>query len=168
MNSFFAEYAADSRNSRRIALGGGDRGIKTVFGRIVERLRFASRRNGCFDGNFCADFHSQVCKSEAYSVSLDRSVCVSRSFELINPPAINISAVFFTGIFPAFEEGGAFRNSIPSAREIQEMAFGSKTAGKRVAGSFNMRGVTVTTQKRSIVFGGCTVWLLTRILTNYN
>ncbi len=28
-----------------------------------------------------------------------------------------------------------------------------------------MRGVTVTTQKRSIVFGGCTVWLLTRILT---
>ncbi|WP_418190678.1 hypothetical protein, partial [Alistipes putredinis] len=74
MNSFFAEYAADSRNSRRIALGGGDRGIKTVFGRIVERLRFASRRNGCFGGNFYADFHSQVCKSEAYSVSLDRSV----------------------------------------------------------------------------------------------
>ncbi|WP_276677621.1 hypothetical protein, partial [Alistipes sp.] len=105
MNSFFAEYAADSRNSRRIALGGGDRGIKTVFGRIVERLRFASRRNGCFGGNFYADFHSQVCKSEAYSVSLDRSVSASRSFELINPPAINISAVFLR-YFPAFEEGG--------------------------------------------------------------
>ena len=42
---------------RRIALGGGDRGIKTVFGRIVERLRFAFRRNGCFGGNFCANFH---------------------------------------------------------------------------------------------------------------
>ena len=41
------------RNPRRIALGGGDRGIKTVLGRIVERLRFASRRNGCFGGNFC-------------------------------------------------------------------------------------------------------------------
>ena len=54
MNSSFAEYAADSRNPRRIALGGGDRGIKTVLGRIVERLRFASRRNGCFGGNFCA------------------------------------------------------------------------------------------------------------------
>ena len=54
MNSFFAEYAADSRNPRRIALGGGDRGIKTVFGRIVERLRFASRRNGCFGGDFRA------------------------------------------------------------------------------------------------------------------
>ena len=40
-----------------IALGGGDRGIKTVFGRIVERLRFAFRRNGCFGGNFCANFH---------------------------------------------------------------------------------------------------------------
>jgi len=105
MNSFFAEYAADSRNPRRIALGGGDRGIKTVLGRIVERLRFASRRNNRFDGNFCADFHSQVCKSEAYSVSLDRSVSVSRSFELINPPAINISAVFLR-YFPAFEEGG--------------------------------------------------------------
>lgn len=52
MNSFFAEYAADSRNPRRIALGGGDRGIKTVLGRIVERLRFAFRRNGCFGGNF--------------------------------------------------------------------------------------------------------------------
>ena len=39
MNSSFAEYAADSRNPRRIALGGGDRGIKTVLGRIVERLR---------------------------------------------------------------------------------------------------------------------------------
>ena len=95
---------------------------------------------------------------------MDRSVSVSRSFELINPPAINILAVFLR-YFPAFEEGEAFRNSIPSAREIQEIAFGSKTAGKRVAGSFNMRGVTVTTQKRSIVFGGCTVWLLTRILT---
>ena len=105
MNSFFAEYAADSRNPRRIALGGGNRGIKTVLGRIVERLRFASRRNNRFDGNFCADFHSQVCKSEAYSVSLDRSVSVSRSFELINPPAINISAVFLR-YFPAFEEGG--------------------------------------------------------------
>ena len=105
MNSFFAEYAADSRNPRRIALAGGGRGIKAVFGRIVERLRFASRRNGCFGGNFCADFHSQVCKSEAYSVSLDRSVSVSRSFELINPPAINISAVFLR-YFPAFEEGG--------------------------------------------------------------
>ena len=105
MNSFFAEYAADSRNPRRIALGGGDRGIKTVFGRIVERLRFASRRNNRFGGNFCADFHSQVCKSEAYSVSLDRSVSVSPSFELINPPAINISAVFLR-YFPAFEEGG--------------------------------------------------------------
>ena len=128
MNSFFAEYAADSRNSRRIALGGGDRGIKTVFGRIVERLRFASRRNGCFGGNFYADFHSQVCKSEAYSVSLDRSVSVSRSFELINPPAKSSSAVFLR-YFPAFEEGGeAFRNSIPSAREIQEMAFGSKNS----------------------------------------
>uniref|UniRef100_UPI003FEF9312 hypothetical protein n=1 Tax=Alistipes putredinis TaxID=28117 RepID=UPI003FEF9312 len=54
MNSSFAEYAADSRNPRRIALGGGDRGIKTVLGRIVERLRFASRRNGCFGGNFRA------------------------------------------------------------------------------------------------------------------
>ena len=127
MNSFFAEYAADSRNSRRIALGGGDRGIKTVFGRIVERLRFASRRNGCFGGNFYADFHSQVCKSEAYSVSLDRSVSASRSFELINPPAINILAVFLR-YFPAFEEGEAFRSCIPSAREIQEIAFGSKNS----------------------------------------
>ena len=127
MNSFFAEYAADSRNPRRIALAGGGRGIKAVFGRIVERLRFASRRNGCFDGNFYADFHSQVCKSEAYSVSLNRSVSVSRSFELINPPAINISAVFLR-YFPAFEEGEAFRSCIPSVREIQEIAFGSKNS----------------------------------------
>ena len=35
MNSFFAEYAADSRNPRRIALGGGDRGIKT-YGHEIE------------------------------------------------------------------------------------------------------------------------------------
>ena len=52
---------------------------------------------------------------------------VSRSFELINPPAINISAVFLR-YFPAFEEGEAFRNSIASGREIQEIAFGSKNS----------------------------------------
>jgi len=92
-------------------------------------------------------------------------VSVSRSFELINPPAINILAVFLR-YFPAFEEGGG----VPELYSVCAGDSGNsfrveKTAGKRVAGSFNMRGVTVTTQKRSIVFGGCTVWLLTRILT---
>ena len=52
---------------------------------------------------------------------------VSRSFELINPPAINILAVFLR-YFPAFEEGEAFRSCIPSVREIQEIAFGSKNS----------------------------------------
>ena len=52
---------------------------------------------------------------------------VSRSFELINPPAINISAVILR-YFPAFEEGEAFRSCIPSVREIQEIAFGSKNS----------------------------------------
>ena len=62
-----------------------------------------------------------------FFVSLDRSVSVSRSFELINPPAINILAVFLR-YFPAFEEGEAFRSCIPSVREIQEIAFGSKNS----------------------------------------
>ena len=63
-------------------------------------------------------------------------MCVSRSFELINPPAINILAVFLR-YFPAFEEGEAFRSCIPSVREIQEIAFGSKNSREAGAETIN-------------------------------
>ena len=43
--------------------------------------------------------------------------------------------------------------------DCDERRYGPRGSG----GGSNMRGVTVTTQKRSIVFGGCTVWLLTGI-----
>ena len=52
---------------------------------------------------------------------------VSRSFELINPPAINILAVFLR-YFPAFEEGGGVPEQYSVCAGDSGNGFGSKNS----------------------------------------